>query len=99
MWLILSVRFMLKLELNYHEWSDKMWFITKSRQDNDVTDCTSVIFVVPNYQDWLNNVWCMSKMRQYNDVIDRISMLYIENKTEILWLIQWGTVYEEDQIG
>ena len=90
---------MLKLELNYHEWSDKMWFITKSRQDNDVTDCTSVIFVVPNYQDWLNNVWCMSKMRQYNDVIDRISMLYIENKTEILWLIQWGTVYEEDQIG
>ena len=38
-------------------------------------------------------------MRQYNDMIDRISTLYVENKTEILWLIQWGTVYEEDQIG
>ena len=45
MWLIISVWSMLKLEFNYHEWSDKMWFITKSRQDNDVTDCTSVIFV------------------------------------------------------
>ena len=31
-----------KLELNYHDRLDKMWFITKNRWDNDVIDRTSV---------------------------------------------------------
>ena len=35
---------MLKLELNYHDWLDKMWSIMKNREDNEVTDRTGVIF-------------------------------------------------------
>ena len=44
-----------------------MWFIMKSREDNDVTNC--------------------------------IGLLYFKNKTELLWPIQWDTVYEEDHTG
>lgn len=36
---------MSKLDLNYHDWSDRMEFITKSKQDNDMTDCIGVITV------------------------------------------------------
>ena len=41
----------------------------------------------------------MTKTRQDNDRIDRAGLLYAENKTELSWLIQSSTIYDEDQIG
>ena len=35
----------MKLELNYHDQSDKMWAITKKKKDNDVMDKKGVICV------------------------------------------------------
>ena len=55
---------MLKLELNYHDWLDKMRSIMKNKEDNKVTDRTGVIFA--------------------------------QQDTELLRLIRWGTVYDED---
>lgn len=31
-------------KLNYHDRSDRMWYGTKTIQDNDVIDCIGVIF-------------------------------------------------------
>ena len=38
----------------------------------------------------------MMKTRHDNDVTDHTSSLYVENETELLWPILWGTVYDED---
>ena len=40
----------LKSELNYHDWSDYMQSIVKTRQDNGVTDCKVVIFMEYNIE-------------------------------------------------
>ena len=45
MWLIVQVRSMPKIELNYHNLSDKMWSIMKNRQNNDLSDRTGVISI------------------------------------------------------
>ena len=34
-----------KKKLNHHDQSDKVWSMTKSRLDNDVTDHTGVVYV------------------------------------------------------
>ena len=39
---------MLKSELNCHDRSNMMRFITKSKQDKDVIDCIGVIFIEYN---------------------------------------------------
>ena len=31
--------------LNCQDWSDNVWFMTKMRQDNDVTDHTGLLYV------------------------------------------------------
>ena len=36
---------MLKSKLNYQDLSDRVWSMRKTRQDNDVTDRTGVIYV------------------------------------------------------
>ena len=33
------------------------------------------------------------------DVTDRTSVVYAENKIELSWLIGWGVVCDENQIG
>lgn len=40
-----------------------------------------------NYQDWSNSVWSMMNMRQEIEVTNHISPLYVENKSELSWLI------------
>ena len=45
MWLIVQVRSNSKLELNYHDRSNKMLSIMKSRNDNYVIDRIGMIFV------------------------------------------------------
>ena len=39
----------------------------------------------------------MMKMRQDNDVTDLVGPLYVENETELSWLIQHDMVYGGDQ--
>lgn len=56
-----------------------MWSITKTRQENDVTNYTSVISV--EYTTKLSKP--MTKTRQGNDVIDCTGLLYAENKIEV----------------
>ena len=34
-----------KMKLNCHDWLDQVPSFTKTRHDNDVTDCTYVIYV------------------------------------------------------
>ena len=52
-----------------------------------------------NYHDWLNWVSTVTKTRQDNDVIDHTDVVYIENETELSWLIGLGTIYDENQIA
>ena len=52
-----------------------------------------------NYHDWLNWVSIVTKTRQDNDVIDHTDVVYIENETELSWLIGLGTIYDENQIA
>ena len=39
------------------------------------------------------------KTREDNDVTDHIGVVYIENNTELLWLIGLAVDYDENQIG
>ena len=52
-----------------------------------------------NYHDWLNWVSTVTKTRQDNNVIDHTDVVYIENETELSWLIGLGTIYDENQIA
>lgn len=45
MWLILQVHSMPKRKLNYHDQFNKVQSTTKSRQDNDLNDYTSAVYV------------------------------------------------------
>ena len=44
-WLIVHVQFTLKMILSYRDCSNQVQFVTKTRQDNDVIDYISVIYV------------------------------------------------------
>ena len=33
------------MKLNCREWSDQVWFVTKTRKDNDVIDRTDVVYI------------------------------------------------------
>ena len=45
---------MLKTKLNYHNRFDKVWYIRKTRQDNNITDYTVVIyFEIKTELSWL----------------------------------------------
>lgn len=39
------------------------------------------------------------KTRYVNDLIDRIGTVYVENDTELLWLIRPGAIYDENKTG
>ena len=52
------------MKLNCHDRSEWVWYVTKTRKNNNVTDCIGVV--------------------------------YIENKTELSWLIGLGAVCDEN---
>ena len=35
---------MLKMKLNFRDWSDCLWSLMKTKQDNDMTDCIGVVY-------------------------------------------------------
>ena len=63
-----------------------MQFITKSREDNDMTDRTSVIFITELWRPIRKFVVVM-RMRQEIDMNDHIVSLYSKKEIELSWLI------------
>lgn len=59
-------------KLNYHAWFDKVRYMTKTRQDNDMTDSTGVVYIDIE----IDLSWLIEQ-----------DAVYHENKTE-LWLDQ-----------
>lgn len=45
MWPIVQVRYMSKTILKYHDWSDQVQFMTKTKEDNDMIDHIGVVYV------------------------------------------------------
>ena len=41
----------------------------------------------------------MTKTKKDNDMTDRIGAIYVENKTELSWLIRSGVVCDKNQTG
>ena len=58
----------------------------KTKQDNDVTDCTYAVYVKmkPTYRDRQDWVWSVMKTKHDNDVTDHIDLVYAETKIEML---------------
>lgn len=100
-WLNIQVQSTLKTKLNFHDQSERMWFITKSKHDNNVTIRTGMI----EYDTELwrlvgsDRVRCMTTMRHDNNIIDRTTPPYAKNETKLSCLIRQSTIYEDDQIG
>ena len=85
--MVLSTR---KLELNYHDQSDRIQSIMKNSQDNDVTYHTGVISVEydTNMLRSIGSVRFMTMTRQDNNMTNHTCPLNTENKTELSCLIQ-----------
>lgn len=49
-----------------------------------------------NYYDRWGKVRSMTKTTQDNDLINRIGVFFAENKTELIWLIRQGAIYDEN---
>ena len=34
-----------KTKQSFYDWLNQVWFVTKTKQDNDVTDCIGLVYV------------------------------------------------------
>lgn len=41
----IQVRFTPKMKLNCHDRSEWVWYVTKTRKNNNVTDCIGVVYI------------------------------------------------------
>ena len=67
--------------------SDQVRSVMKTRQDNDMTDHTSVTMLKMRLSshDQSNLVQSMMKTRLDNNMIDHTGVVYIENETKLLY--------------
>ena len=49
-----------------------------------------------SYRDQSNLVLSLMKTRQDNDMIDRIGAVYVENDSELWWLIRSSAIIDEN---
>lgn len=73
----------------------------KIRQDNDMSDHTSMVNVENKSKlSWSIGPGChlWQKTRQDNDVIDYTMVRYTENDTKLSLLIRSGVDYDKNQI-
>lgn len=68
---------------NYHDQSDKVRSMTKTRQDNDVAQVWSNLKLEQNCHDRSYILWFIRKMRQDNNVIDRKGVISVEYEIEL----------------
>lgn len=93
MWPNMKVWSTLKTTLN-SDWSNQVLSMMKIRQDNDVTDHTSVCSL---HRKWIElskpigSVPSMRKIRQDNDMTYHIGAVYAQNNTDLPWSI-WSSV-------
>ena len=45
MWAVIKMWFMPKKKLSCHDWSNRVQYVMKTRQDNSVIDYTSAVYV------------------------------------------------------
>ena len=75
-----------KIKLSYHEQSDRVQSVMKTRQYKDVTNRTSVWSMLEmklNFLDLSNQVWSMMKTKQDNNVTNSIVVVYAKSKIEL----------------
>ena len=105
MWLIVQVQSMLKTKLSCLDRLDRVWFMMKTRQDNDMTDRAGVVYVKNKTKlSWLikpSVVYDESQIGQRHDQSYRYNLrqkrylTIITNRTWFwLWLIIqiWSTL-------
>ena len=72
-----------KTKLSYHDWFDGVWFVMKTKQDNDMIDCIGLVKVETKTKllefIWLGAICDEGQMD--NDVTDHIVVVYVKNKT------------------
>ena len=80
---------MSKLKQNYKDLFDWVWFVMKTRQDNDMIDGTSAFYAENNTKpSWpiRSGVGCdKNKIGQWRDRFYKYSLCFHE--TELSWLI------------
>ena len=76
-WIIVKVHSKLKIKLNYHDLSDMIQSMRKTRQDNYVIDCTGVVYVKIRIEvSWLiGKMQSIMKIRQHNDETHHIGII------------------------
>lgn len=85
-----------KLKLNCNDPSNQVPSGIKTKQDNNVIDCVSLVYDETKIE-LLGPIWLSAicdEPRQNNDVTNHIGVVYVENKTKLLWLIRPGAVYD-----
>ena len=75
------VVFMLKLKLSCRDLTNQVWSITKTRQENDMIDCTGVTYVE-------------NKTRLLQPI--RLGATYAKNETRLSWSIELGAVCDKN---
>ena len=89
----------IKMKLNCHDRLDQVRFVTKTRQENDVTNCISLLYTETKTKlsRLSDRMWSMVKTRQDNDMSDSRGSIDAENDNELLWLIVSGVVCDKNQ--
>ena len=74
------------MKLSFHDWLDYVCSITKIRQDNDVINHISLVYIKLklNCRNLSDLVWYVMKTRVDNEVTDRTGEVYSENDNELL---------------
>lgn len=74
------------MKLNCHDRLDQVRFVTKTRQENDVTNCISLLYTETKTKlsRLSDRMWSMVKTRQDNDMSDSRGSIDAENDNELL---------------
>lgn len=77
---------MSKIKLCFHNQSNQVPYVVKTRQDNDVIVCICVVYTENEIRllCLIGLGGCLTKTRHDNDVIDHISMVYAEIETKMM---------------
>ena len=97
MWSIVEVWTTSEWKLNWRDLFDRVQFVMKTKQDNDVTDCTNAIYVENEIELW----WSIrSSMICEKNLIeqwcDQSYRVYAETETELLGPIRPDVVCDEN---
>ena len=95
------VRSMSKKILNCYDWSNQVQSIIKTKKTTmwPIIQVRSTPNTIINFRQQSKWVLTTTKTIWGNDLINHIDVVYTENKIEIAWLNEPGTVWYENYIG